>query len=176
MRDKNLIYNLQSAFRTGHSIETVLTRLTDEILLNMDKDEVTGLVFINFRKLFDMIDHKLLLRKLSVYGTNTSAVSWIQSYLSNRQQFIKLGNQSSELLRIKQGVPRGSILGPVLFQLFVNDMPLNISKSTLDIYADDTTISLSSSWKKIPKLQEAILEDLQKVEKWSRTKNMYLNP
>ena len=62
-----LIYNLQSAFRTGHSTETALIRLTDEILLNMDKDEVTGSVFIDFRKAFDTVDHKLLLRKLPKY-------------------------------------------------------------------------------------------------------------
>ena len=176
LRDNNLIYNLQSAFRTGHSTETQLIRLTDEILLNMDKDEVTGLVFVDFRKAFDTIDHKLLLRKLSIYGASVSAVSWIISYLSNRKQFVKLGNQSSELLPIKQGVPQGSILGPVLFLLFVNDMPLNIFKSTMDIYADDTTIPSSASSNEIPKLKEALLEDLQKVEKWSRTNNMYLNP
>ena len=176
LRDNNLIYNLQSAFRTWHSTETPLIRLTDEILLNMDKDEVTGLVFVDFRKAFDTIDHKLLLRKLSIYGASVSAVSWIKSYLSNRKQFVKLGNQSSELLPIKQGVPQGSILGPVLFLLFVNDMPLNIFKSTMDIYADDTTISSSASSSEIPKLKEALLEDLQKVEKWSRTNNMYLNP
>ena len=142
----------------------------------MDKDEVTGLVFVDFRKAFDTIDHKLLLRKLSIYGASVSAVSWIISYLSNRKQFVKLGNQSSELLPIKQGVPHGSILGPVLFLLFVNDMPLNIFKSTVDIYADDTTIPSSASSNEIPKLKEALLEDLQKVEKWSRTNNMYLNP
>ena len=176
LRDNNLIYNLQSAFRTGHSTETALIRLTDEILLNMDKDEVTGLVFVDFGKAFDTIDHKLLLRKLSIYGASVSAVSWIKSYLSNRKQFVKLGNQSSELLPIKQGVPQGSILGPVLFLLFVNDMPLNIFKSTMDIYADDTTISSSASSSEIPKLKEVLLEDLQKVEKWSRTNNMYLNP
>ena len=134
----------------------------------MDKDEVTGLVFVDFRKAFDTIDHKLLLRKLSIYGDSVSAVSWIKSYLSNRKQFVKLGNQSSELLPIKQGVPQGSILGPVLFLLFVNDMPLNIFKSTMDIYADDTTMSSSASSDEIPKLKEALLEDLQKVEKWSR--------
>ena len=134
----------------------------------MDKDEVTGLVFVDFRKAFDTIDHKLLLRKLSIYGDSVSAVSWIKSYLSNRKQFVKLGNQSSELLPIKQGVPQGSILGPVLFLLFVNDMPLNIFKSTMDIYADDTTMSSSASSDEIPKHKEALLEDLQKVEKWSR--------
>ena len=104
----------------------------------MDKDEVTGLVFIDFRKVFDTVHHRLLLRTLSLYGASASAISWVQSYLSNRKQFIKLGNQSSELLPMKQGVPQGSILGPVLFLLFVNDMPLNISKSTLDTYDDDT--------------------------------------
>ena len=96
LRDNNLIYNLQSAFRTGHSTETVLIRLTDEILL-----KATGLVFVDFRKAFDTIDHKLLLRKLSIYGAK------LESYLiSNRRQFVKLGNQSSELLPIKQGVPQ----------------------------------------------------------------------
>ena len=155
-----LIYNLQSAFRTGHSTETALIRLTDEILLNMDMDEVTGLVFIDFRKAFDTVDHKLLLRKLPIYGASDAAVSWIKSYLSNRKQFVNLGNQSSELLPIKQGVPQGSIFGPVLFLLFVNDMPLNIFKSTMDIYADDTTISSSANWNEISKLQEALLEDL----------------
>ena len=105
LRDNNLIYNLQSAFRTGHSTETALIRLTDEILLNMDKDEATGLVFVYFRKAFDTIDHKLLLRKLSIYGAK------LESYLiSNRRQFVKLGNQSSELLPIKQGVPQARFL------------------------------------------------------------------
>ena len=126
----------------------------------MDKDEVTGLVFIDFRKAFDTVDHKLLLRKLPIYGSSDAAVSWIKSYLSNRKQFVNLGNQSSELLPIKQGVPQGSIFGPVLFLLFVNDMPLNIFKSTMDIYADDTTISSSANWNEIPKRQEALLEDL----------------
>ena len=142
----------------------------------MDKDEVTGLVFIDFWEAFDTVDHKLLLRKLPIYGASDAAVSWIKLYLSNRKQFVKLGNQSSELLPIKQGVPQGSIFGPVLFLLFVNDMPLNIFKSTMDIYADDTTISSSANWNEIPKLQEALLEDLQEVEKWSRTNNMHLNP
>ena len=138
---------IRHSSRTGHLTETALIRLSDEILLNMDKDEMTGLIFIDFRKAFDVINHELLLRKLAVYGANTSAVSWFKSYLSERKQFIKLENVTSEQLSRHQGVPQGSILGPVLFLLFVNDMLLHASRSTMDIYADDTTLFPSSNRK-----------------------------
>ena len=150
LRDNNLLYELQSAFRSGHSTETAVIRLTDQILKNMDNDEVTSLVFIDFRKAFDVIHHELLSKKLSIYGATPSSVASFKSYLSERKQFISLGKATSTQLTVKQGVPQGSILGPVLFLLFVNDMPLHVQKSTMDIYADDTTLSLSSNWKTLP--------------------------
>ena len=98
---------------------------------------MTGLVFIDFRKAFDVIDHELLLKMLLIYGATPSSVAWFKSYLS-----ISLGKTTSEQLTVKQGVPQGSILGPVLkFLLFFNDMPLHVQKSTMNIYADDTTLS-----------------------------------
>ena len=175
LRDNNLLYELQSAFRSGHSTETVLIRLTDQILKNMDDDEVTGLVFIDFRKAFDVIDNELLLKKLSIYGANLSSFAWFKSYLSVRKQFISLGKTTSKQLTVKQGVPQGSILGPVLFLLFVNDMPLHVQKSTTDIYADDTTLSLSSNWKTLPLLNQSLSQDLNEVERWARENKMYLN-
>ena len=129
------------------SIETALIRLTDQILTNIDNDELTGLVFIDFRKAFDVIDHELLLKNLSMYGVRPSSVTWFKSYLSERKQFITLGKVKSEQLTVKQGVPQGSILGPVLFVLFINDIPFYVHKSTMDIYADDSTLSSSSEWK-----------------------------
>ena len=84
LRDNNL-YELQSALRSGHSSETALIRLTDQILKKMDNDEVTGLVFIDFRKAFDVIDHELLLKKLFIYGPTPSSVAWFKSYLSERK-------------------------------------------------------------------------------------------
>ena len=91
----NLLYELQSAFRSGHSTETALIRIKDQILENMDNVEVTGLVFIDFRKAFDVIDHELLLKKLSIYGATPSSVAWFKSCLYERKQFISLGKTTS---------------------------------------------------------------------------------
>ena len=131
------------------STETALIRLTDQILTNIDNDELTGLVFIDFRKAFDVpvIDHELLLKNLFMFGVRPSSVTWFKSYLSERKQFITLGKVKSEQLTVKQGVSQGSILGPVLFVLFINDIPFYVHKSTMDIYADDSTLSSSSDWK-----------------------------
>ena len=129
------------------STETALIRLTDQILTNIDNDELTGLVFIDFRKAFDVIDHELLLKNLSMFGVRPSSVTWFKSYLSERKQFITLGKVKSEQLTVKQGVPQGSILGPVLFVLLINDIPFYVHKLTMDIYADDSTLSSSSDWK-----------------------------
>ena len=101
LRDNNLLYELQLAFRSGHSAETALIRLTDQILKNMDNDEVTGLVFIDFRKAFDVIDHELLLKKLSIYAATPSSVAWFKSYLSEKKQlFISLGKTTSKQLTV----------------------------------------------------------------------------
>ena len=134
-------------FLRRDSTETALIRLTDQILTNIDNDELTGLVFIDFRKAFDVIDHELLLKNLSMFGVRPSSVTWFKSYLSERKQFITLGKVKSEQLTVKQGVPQGSILGPVLFVLFINDIPFYVHKSTMDIYGDDSTLSSSSDWK-----------------------------
>ena len=139
LRENNLLYELKSAFRSGHSTEMALIRITDEILFKMDNDEVTRLVFVDFRKAFDVINHNLLLKKLSVYGASPHSVAWFRWYLEERRQFVKLGHITSEPKPVRQGVPQGSILGPVLFLLFVNDMPLHLNNSTIDIYADDST-------------------------------------
>ena len=133
------------------------------------------MVFIDFHKAFVVIDHELLLKKLSVYGVRSSYTALFKLYLSERKQFITLGKVKSEQLSVKQGVSQGSILGLVLFLLFVNDMPLHVHKTTVDIYADDSTLSSSSNWKTISSLNQTLSDDLAETERWARGNKMYIN-
>ena len=137
--------------------------------------KLTGLVFVDFRKAFDVINHNLLLKKLSAYGASPHSVAWFRWYLEERRQFVKLGHITSEPKPVRQGVPQGSILGPIIFLLFVNDMPLHLNNSTIDIYGDDTTLSLSANWNNITSLTQALSNDLENIEKWSTENKMYIN-
>ena len=227
LRDNKLLYKYQSAFRGNHSTETALIRLTDQILFNMDNDEITALVFLDFRKAFDVINHDLLLKKLSIYGVGNSSVGWFRSYLSERRQFVTLGKTISthdfsvlvwpdrvaqlaehwacipkvvgsiptvvrhifqacpvwiytqsnitSIISTQLPVIQGVFLGPVLFLLFVNDMPLEIINSTIDIYADDTTLHSCSKWNDITTLKQTITQDLNNIEKWAIENKMFLN-
>ena len=111
--------------------------------------------FVDFRKAFDVIDHNLLSKKLSVCGASQKVPGLVQSYLGGRRQFVKLGHITFEPKPVRQGVPQGSILRPVLFLLFVNDMPLRLSNSTID--ADDTTLSLSVNCNDITSLTHSLM-------------------
>ena len=99
-----------------------------------------GIVFVDFRRAFDVINHNPLLKKLSVYGASPDRGAWFLSYLKERRKFVKLGHITYEPKPVRQGVPQGSNLGPVLVLLFVNHVPLHLNNSTIDIYADDTTL------------------------------------
>ena len=105
-----LLYEMQSAFRQGHSTESALISLTDQILLSLDQDKVTGMVFVDFRKAFDVVDHQLLMTKLRLYRVTDSALSWFRSYLTDRQQIVTIDGKRSDSLMIRQGVPQGSVL------------------------------------------------------------------
>ena len=114
-----LLHELQTTFRAGHSAESALISLTDHILFNLDQDKLSGMVFVDFRQAFDVVDHQLLPTKLRLWRVSDPSLSWFESYLSGRQQFVSIDGQRSDSPLIKQGAPQGSVLGLALFLLFV---------------------------------------------------------
>ena len=175
MRSNNLLYNLQSGFRRSHSTETALVRLIDQLLLDMDKDQVSGLVFIDYKKAFDLIDHDILLSKLETYGVAPKELLLFKDYLKGRRQSVVIDGVQSEYRLITHGVPQGSVLGPLLFIIFVNDLPHAVSRSIVDIYADDTTLSTSAQVFDLPAIQQRLQDDINKIADWTSENRMVLN-
>ena len=120
-------------------------------------------------KAFDLVDHKTLIRKLSTYKCSQSSLQWFISYLESRQQTIDYGHRTSRLSVIKSGMPQGSILGPLLFLLFINDLPLLLKHCFSDFFADDSTIY--SSAPSIAKVNKELQADLEIAVAWSKQNN-----
>ena len=167
------LYEHQSGFRLLHSVATALLASTNDWYLNIDKGKYTGLVFIDLKKAFDTVDHKILLQKMNMYGVTGLEHDWFTSYLENRKQFCRVDGTSSDVRRINCGVPQGSCLGPLLFLIYINDLPFSLQKSHVSMYADDTAISLSS--KSIGDLQNDLHLDLLKLQDWLHANKLSLN-
>ena len=152
----------QYGFRSNHSTSLALTEFVEKVNSAIDKHESTLGVFIDMQKAFDTVDHKILLRKLQCYGIRVLALDWIKSYLANRCQYLCYKNSNSELKNIKCGVPQGSILGPVLFILYINDM-CEVSKLlNIILFADDSSIFYST--RNIVDIACTINNELEKLE------------
>ena len=130
----------------------------------MDTQTFSCGVFIDLEKAFDTVNHKILLKKLEFYGIRGKSNQWFASYLSNRQQCVKLDGKKSSLLDISCGVPQGSILGPLLFLIYINDMKNSVKHSILHHFADDTNLLCSDKDEK--KLKKKMNEDLKLIYIW----------
>ena len=171
----NLLYSLQSGFRPSHSCQTSLTNITNEWLCFINNDNIVGAVFLDLTKAFDMVDHQILLKKLSAYHFNEHSITFFQSYLKSRMQTVFVHGKYSDKKLVKCGVPQGSVLGPVLFCLFINDLPLHTQSTDTKchMFADDT--SLSTCGKTISKVEKQLQSNINNVSKWCKSNKMALN-
>lgn len=135
-----LLSQRQWGFRKNYSTESLLLHLTETWKTALDNSLKVGVLFIDFRKAFDTVNHTILLEKLNATGISGDLFSWLTDYLSRRQQFVQISGNKSELKKVRFGVPQGSILGPKLFSIFVNDLAESITHGELYLFADDTTI------------------------------------
>ena len=139
----------------------------------MNNGNVNVVILLDLKKAFDVVDHDIMAKKLEIYGFNKKALALFNSYMTNRTQQVQIGNALSDKCPVKYGVPQGSILGPLLFILYINDLPLSISNCNTDMYADDSTIHISG--KNISDIQTKVQEDLNRIELWCKDNNMFIN-
>ena len=138
-----VLYKYQFGFRKNHSTTLALIEITDNILKDLEEGKHTAGIFIDFKKAFDTVDHSILFSKLEHYGIRGSVLEWLKSYLKNRQQYSYVNGKNSTQQLITYGVPQGSVLGPLLFLIFTNDIG-NCTESKIRLFADDTNAFVNS--------------------------------
>ena len=162
-----------SAYRRNYSCQTALLRILEELRIACDHKSIAAIVGIELTKAFDCLPHELLLAKLKSYGLSSGSLLLLRSYLTDRFQRVKIGDTFSDWTRINKGVPQGSVLGPLLFNIFINDL-LHISRSSeINTYADDT--QFFTSGQDPHTIQLSMQADLQSASKWFQSNGMGLN-
>lgn len=163
----------QYGFQKNKSTEQALTVIKDKIIENMENKKFTLGLFLDFKKAFDSIHYEILLRKLSWYGIRGVALNLLENYLQNRYQIVQLKTTTSSQLQLTQGVPQGSILGPLLFLIYVNDIVCVPASPQLIMYADDTNVFFASEHLEI--LEKNVNEYMTSLSNWLKYNKLQLN-
>ena len=169
----DILNKKQFGFRCNHSTYMAILELVDKISMAVENNETTAGIFLDLSKAFDTIDHNILLYKLEYYGFRGKVLKWFTDYLYNRKQYVLYNSYKSEYKNILCGVPQGSILGPLLFILYVNDITNTSNVLEFVLFADDTTITYSHS--DIISKFDMINSELQEVTNWFKANKLSVN-
>ena len=165
-----------TAYRKGHSCQNVLLKLTEDWRKHIDDNKIVGGLLMDLSKAFDCLPHELLIAKLEAYGFDKNTLNKLYSYLKNRKQSVKINGILSDFLEFLSGVPQGSILGPILFNIFINDFIFHMEKTTADVFnfADDNTLSACAE--NISELKHILETAAAEALKWLDANEMIANP
>ena len=172
LSNNNLLCINQFGFRPGHSTELAALRLVDHLIAQMDRYNVPTNIYIDLSKAFDTLDHSILLSKLKYYGVTGCSYDLLSSYLTGRSQYVEFSGHKSNTLPISTGVPQGSVLGPLLFLVCINDLPLVSNIFDMLMYADDTTLYCNINQNVTA---EVINRELLKINQWLGANKLSLN-
>ena len=173
LNQQKILYELQFGFRLDSNTTQALIKITELIRDAIDDSMFACGIFLDFQKAFDTVKHEILLDKLEHYGIRGIGLSWFKSFLSSRSQFVSVNGTVSENLSITHGVPQGSVLGPLLFLIFINDLNLSIQHSKTHHFADDTNLILID--KSLKKINKFANHDLKLASEWVRANRLSLN-
>ena len=171
----DILHPNQYGFRANHTTSQAILTFLQRVYDSLDEGNLYFAIFMDFRKAFDSVSHSILLSKLNSYGIRGIPLSWFRSYLSSRKQHVIVNNQVSEERQVNCGVPQGSILGPLLFLIFINDFPLCSGYFEFILFADDSTLSCTIPRNQINHIHSVINSELENVNNWLKRNKILLN-
>ena len=172
LESNNLLNNTQHGFRKGRSTVTQLLRYYDSILSMLEKGHQVDAIYLDFSKAYDKVDHNILIKKILSLNIGGKVIVWIENFLKMRNQVVRVEGELSEEVKVTSGVPQGSVLGPLLFLIMMNNIDEDLFKATVGSFADDTRL-----WKMVtgPKEEEEMQMELEKLYTWAEGNNMSFN-
>ena len=174
-----LFTSQQYGYRANRSTELAALELTDRNLDNMNRNLTPVNVYIDLSKAFDCLDHNILLSKLKFYRLNDNAIRLLKNYLSNRDQYVQLGNTKSQLHRISRGISQDSVMGPLLFNIVINDLNAATNKFDIIMYTDDTTLFSTletfGNTNRPTEIENSISNEISKITTWLHSNKLKLN-